>query len=409
MPADDATRERMDALLSLPFAPSKLVVENDNPAWSALMRYGEAIRDKSPRALEHGCTDACRVQSMTREGRFHLQLALGTHRLEWEGHVYPVAVSAPGGSDSSREVAEIGIASPEAFAALERFLHAAREHSRSKQHSEGDKVVARVLSNGIWKSCSSYPKRPAGSLITVDGAVEALLADMRAFVDGEEAYVRYGLPFKRNYLLIGPPGSGKSSLISVAAGELDLDVCFITVTAATTEKDLCAAIVALSASSLLVLEDAEVLCSAGTPGSDQALSVLTNVLDGTLHKHKLLTVLTSAYPERLDDVLTRHGRIDYTCRLQPLCQEQVRRMAASTFPAAPGPEVTALAARMWGALEGSPGVTTASVVSQFLFRHRNDPPSAIGPDTCAEMLRGTRTEHLGDCSGYGYSSSSMYM
>ena len=36
-----------------------------------------------------------------------------------------------------------------------------------------------------------------------------------------------GIPYRRGYLLHGPPGSGKSSFIQALAGELNYDICLL--------------------------------------------------------------------------------------------------------------------------------------------------------------------------------------
>jgi chaperone BCS1 len=36
-----------------------------------------------------------------------------------------------------------------------------------------------------------------------------------------------GIPYRRGYLLHGPPGSGKSSYIQALAGLLSYDICFL--------------------------------------------------------------------------------------------------------------------------------------------------------------------------------------
>lgn len=53
---------------------------------------------------------------------------------------------------------------------------------------------------------------------------ERLLADLKAFVDGESFFKKVGRPWKRGYLLYGPPGTGKSSMIAAMANYLKYNV-----------------------------------------------------------------------------------------------------------------------------------------------------------------------------------------
>lgn len=56
------------------------------------------------------------------------------------------------------------------------------------------------------------------------GEAAALLADCREFLAAEGWYARRGIPWRRGYLLHGPPGSGKTSLVTGLAGALGLDI-----------------------------------------------------------------------------------------------------------------------------------------------------------------------------------------
>lgn len=81
-------------------------------------------------------------------------------------------------------------------------------------------VAKRALKTEIWlvktrhsPTCfdiTSKKSRPLDSVIVEGGIKEELLADMTHFLDSEEWYVRKGIPYRRGYLLYGPPGCGVS-------------------------------------------------------------------------------------------------------------------------------------------------------------------------------------------------------
>lgn len=54
--------------------------------------------------------------------------------------------------------------------------------------------------------------------------LQSVKADLDSFVAGKEYFQRVGRPWKRGYLLYGPAGSGKSSMIAAIANYLKWDV-----------------------------------------------------------------------------------------------------------------------------------------------------------------------------------------
>jgi hypothetical protein len=383
--------EYLNTIEARPLDVKELVIDNDNPVWLWLVKHGGLIREEG---LSTCYESAQRVNTLSKiTGKLDLRLAVGRHRLKWKDQSFDVNITS--NSDGSRETARVHLDNKESCEAFEDFLRNARERSIRKGGSESDQLVVKVINNGTWKKVTSYPKRRPESLITGDSTVDELLTDMRKFITSEEEYVNFGFPFKRNYLITGPPGAGKSSLITIAASELDMDICFISITAGMTEKDLCAAISALTNNSMLVLEDADVICTNamnGNSSAQTALSVLTNVLDGTLHKHKLITVLTSANPEALENVLVRKGRIDYTCRLSNISKHQVKLMINNVFT--DHHHCNALTERIWDKIERFE--LSSTTVAHFLFKHRHLDPTSINDTICNQLAEGTRTEHISD-------------
>ena len=50
-------------------------------------------------------------------------------------------------------------------------------------------------------------------------------------MNSEDWYAERGIPYRRGYLLYGVPGSGKSSLVAALAGELDLNIYALSLSA----------------------------------------------------------------------------------------------------------------------------------------------------------------------------------
>jgi len=61
-----------------------------------------------------------------------------------------------------------------------------------------------------WLKSKAKPRRSLNSIILQEGVMESILDDAREFLDSEEWYTLAGIPYRRGYLLHGPPGTGKS-------------------------------------------------------------------------------------------------------------------------------------------------------------------------------------------------------
>lgn len=70
-------------------------------------------------------------------------------------------------------------------------------------------------------------RRPLKSVILSDKTSSNILNDVQEFIKNSVWYTERGIPYRRGYLLYGPPGCGKSSFIQALAGELSLNICLL--------------------------------------------------------------------------------------------------------------------------------------------------------------------------------------
>ena len=90
-----------------------------------------------------------------------------------------------------------------------------------------------------WETTSWQPRRPVRSLVLADGVLEDVLADMRGILRVAGVVHRAGVPYRRGYLLHGPPGNGKTTLVLAAAGELELSVAVLSLSSRLMSDDAC--------------------------------------------------------------------------------------------------------------------------------------------------------------------------
>lgn len=70
-------------------------------------------------------------------------------------------------------------------------------------------------------------RREMGSVVLADGVAERVEKDLKGFLGRGKWYAERGIPYRRGYLLHGPPGSGKTSFIQALAGSLNYNICLL--------------------------------------------------------------------------------------------------------------------------------------------------------------------------------------
>lgn len=154
---------------------------------------------------------------------------------------------------------------------------------------------------------------------------EDLARDCQEFFDSRDLYGQYGVPWKRGYLLMGPPGNGKSHAVKALLNHLKKPCIYVQ--SFKTERGTDHAVMRelfkrarVTTPCIVVLEDLDSLINDGNR------SFFLNELDGFASNHGILAIATTNHPERLDPaILERPSRFDrkYTFGL-PEQNERVR-------------------------------------------------------------------------------------
>lgn len=185
---------------------------------------------------------------------------------------------------------------------VDQAIDMANEESRNKN------VTYVNDENGWWSRVRLSPLRKSSSLFLREGLYSEILADSRRFLDGEDWYQERGLPYRRGYLLHGPAGNGKSTIIQVLATELNLPIYMLGLTEPElTDTGLARALGRTPERCLLVVEDFEKIDLGKT---DITISGLLNAIDGPLASEGRLLVLTANDPDAISEFFLRPGRVD---------------------------------------------------------------------------------------------------
>ena len=69
--------------------------------------------------------------------------------------------------------------------------------------------------------------RPLSSVVLDNDVSERIVKDVKDFIASPAWYRQRGVPYRRGWLLYGPPGCGKTSFIQALAGELEYSICVL--------------------------------------------------------------------------------------------------------------------------------------------------------------------------------------
>ncbi|ORY79530.1 hypothetical protein BCR37DRAFT_349714 [Protomyces lactucae-debilis] len=176
-------------------------------------------------------------------------------------------------------------------------------------------------------------RRSLDSVVLDSGIKETITADVKDFLASGNWYRDRGIPYRRGYLLHGPPGSGKSSFIYALAGELEYNICLLNLSErGLTDDRLNHLLSNIPDRSILLLEDID----AAFVGRDQTeekgyranvtFSGLLNALDGVASAEERIIFMTTNHEERLDPALIRPGRVDMKQLLGDASDHQIVEM-----------------------------------------------------------------------------------
>ncbi|SCZ90454.1 BZ3500_MvSof-1268-A1-R1_Chr9g10839 [Microbotryum saponariae] len=173
-------------------------------------------------------------------------------------------------------------------------------------------------------------RRALESVVLDKGVKERIVGDVEAFMKRGSWYFKRGIPYRRGYLLHGPPGSGKSSFIQALAGSLEYNICVLNLSErGLTDDKLNHLLANAPERSLVLLEDIDAAFSSPTATSmtgegnartrsteqgfnaNVTFSGLLNALDGVASStSQRILFLTTNHIDRLDPALIRPGRVD---------------------------------------------------------------------------------------------------
>ncbi|KAJ3702732.1 hypothetical protein LUZ61_006437 [Rhynchospora tenuis] len=175
-----------------------------------------------------------------------------------------------------------------------------------------------------------------------------IVSDLLAFSRGKEYYSKIGRAWKRGYLLVGPHGTGKSTMVAAMANFLGYDVYDLDLSQVHDNSTLRKLLVDVTNKSILVLENIDqvqvttLLSNDGKARSPEktnveenmvTLSALLSYIDGLWSARGdggHVTVFTACHVDKLDPSLIRKGRMDVHVELG-FCEFEGFRILAKNY------------------------------------------------------------------------------
>ncbi|CAG9853623.1 unnamed protein product [Phyllotreta striolata] len=265
-----------------------------------------------------------------------------------------------------------------------------------EQH-EGKTIMYTALGSE-WRPLG-HPrrKRPISSVVLDKGISDRILKDCEEFIQNPSWYIDRGIPYRRGYLLFGPPGCGKSSYITALAGELGFSICILNLSERSLSDDRLNHLLSVAPQqSIILLEDIDaafisredtVQQKAAYEGLNRVtFSGLLNCLDGVASTEARIVFMTTNYIQRLDPALIRPGRVDMQEYIGWCTQDQIEQMYLRFYDEPDAAEHAKLFAEKVAQLETN--MSPAQIQGYFMVHKHSEFKDVMA--NCEKLRRETR-------------------
>ncbi|HVM35582.1 MAG TPA: AAA family ATPase [Actinomycetota bacterium] len=306
----------------------------------------------------------------------------------------------------------------------EAALLAARAGKTMISKTEVDRALVRILEAPERQRRLSMRDRTMGSQSTTEdrvtfddvaGVEEAIeeLAEVRDYLDDPDRFVSLGARTPRGYLLVGPPGCGKTLLARAVATESNS--AFFSVAASEfTEvfvgegagrvRDLFAQARAV-APAIIFIDEIDAIGAerqvslSGHRETEQTLNQILIELDGFGNRTGVIVMAASNRPEILDPALVRPGRFDRTITLglpDRAGRRAILEVHAAGKPLGPDVDLDVVA----GLTQGLSGADLANVMNEAALlaarRRQRDVSAALIDESLERVSMGISRAHVLD-------------
>ncbi len=225
---------------------------------------------------------------------------------------------------------------------------------------------------GSWHPMTKKPPRSIDSVILAGGVTDQIVADAGKFFSQSNWYREHSIPYQRGYLLHGPPGGGKTSLVVALASMFKRDV-YVANASVSSDEHFQSLMASVPEHGVVLIEDVD--CIFSEREAKDSMNWLTfsgfiNAIDGVAAPQGRLLFMTTNHPEKLDDALTRPGRCDRKFYLGNATPDQAQRLFERFFPDHDG-------SRFRTATSLSKEELSMAQLQEVILTHSEDPEAAL--------------------------------
>lgn len=274
-----------------------------------------------------------------------LTIPYGTNYITFENNEIEIERSTlgePQGSDGIISILEyICIRSRTSMDSLVKFLNTAVKFYRMNLidiEKEKNKTICWLFDEDYWMKLNTHEARSIDTIYLDKSKKDEIIKHIQKFLDKQtlKRYNELGIRYKKNILLAGWPGTGKSSLAYALAHHFKKDVAMINFGPKITDGVLWKALTSLPSDTILLLEDIDCLFIERGKGDEYKKMVtlmgLLNCLDGVCYRQGLITIMTTNFKNQLDTAFKRPGRIDYVLDFDYSTKSEIRMMFNKFYP-----------------------------------------------------------------------------